>query len=290
MTYRKPVFFCNPAVSGDFLYPSFFSAQEKEWCEFAILHLLQREWSYCHIVFRYASKMLGNIFSLWCNSDETSPVVAAVGGWQLCPYWRMAPLRTKAPLCQRRHDNSIATDLTGAHIFPVSSLTSISLSTRWMHFHGWLQALIVHWFIRNMSQSQPGLWLFIFLSKKHSTLSLCLSSVLLKCNGKQNPSLSLSDGEEKNNFKGFPTVYKPWLQEGRTLRGLRWDRPPNQSLPPEDSSHWCWWWLTDLQSSQWLSNTAMLDHLLRKFTLAEVRLAWHLRLSTINNVGKKKWG
>lgn len=156
----ESLFFLQSCCFWRFLYPSFFSAQEKEWCKFAILHLLQREWSYCHIVFRYASKMLGNIFSLWCNSDETSPVVAAVGGWQLCPYWRMAPLRTKAPLCQRRHDNSIATDLTGAHIFPVSSLTSISLSTRWMHFHGWLQALIVHWFIRNMSQSARSLIIY----------------------------------------------------------------------------------------------------------------------------------
>lgn len=129
-----------------------------------------------------------------------------------------------------------------------------------MHFYAWLQALIVHWFIRNMAQSQPGLWLFIFLSKTLSSLS----SVLLKCNGKQNPSPSLSDGEEKNNFKGFATVYNPWLQEERTLRGLRWDRPPNQSLPPEDSSHWCRCWLTDFTSSRWLANRAELDHLLRQ--------------------------
>ncbi len=137
-----------------------------------------------------------------------------------------------------------------------------------MHFHAWLQALIVHWFIRNMAQSQPGPWLFIFLSKTlfslSLSLSLSLSSVLLKCNGKQNPSLSLSDGEEKNNFMGFATVYNPWLQEKKTLRGLRWDRPPNQSLPPEDSSHWCWCWLTDFKSSQWLSNRANLHHLLRQ--------------------------
>lgn len=117
-----------------------------------------------------------------------------------------------------------------------------------------------------------------------------LSSVLFKRNGKQKPSRSLSDGEEKNNFKGFETVYNPWLQVGRTLRGLRWDRPPNQSLPPEDSSYWCWCWLTYLQSFQWLSNTAILDHLLHKFGIAEVRLVWHLRLSMVNNVGKKKLG
>lgn len=106
-----------------------------------------------------------------------------------------------------------------------------------------------------------------------NTLPRSLSSVLLKCNGKQNPSLPLSDGEEKNNFKGFATVCNPWLHVEKTLRGLRWDRPPNQSLPPEDSSHWCRCWLTDLKSSQWLSNRANLDHLLRQSSLY-VPLRW----------------
>lgn len=87
--------------------------------------------------------------------------------------------------------------------------------------------------------------------------TLSLSSVLLKCNGEQNlQSLSIWWWRE-NNFKGFATIYKPMLQEARALRGLRWDRPPNQSLPPGDSSHWCWWWLTVLQSFKWLSNTAI---------------------------------
>lgn len=159
-----------------------------------------------------------------------------------------------------------------------------------MHFHGWLQTLIVHWFIRNMSRSQPGLIIY-FPSWKRSPLPLSLTHLsYLNVMVNTNPSLSLSDGEEKNNFKGFETVYNPWLQEGRTLRGLRWDRPPNQSLPPEDSSPWCWCWLTCLQSFQQLSNTAILDHLLHKFGIAEVRLVWHLRLSIVNNARKKQSG
>lgn len=116
----------------------------------------------------------GDVYSPWCNGDETSPVAAVVGGWQLCPYWRMAPLRTKAPLCQKRRDNGIATDQTGARIFPVSSLTSVSLNSRWMRFHGWLQALIARRFICNMSRSHAGLWLFIFLLKTHTLSLICL--------------------------------------------------------------------------------------------------------------------
>lgn len=209
--------------------------------------------------------MLATRFSMWCNSGETSPVMVVVGGWQLCPFWSMAPLRTKAPLCQKRHDNSIATNLTGAHIFPMSSLTSISLSSRQMHFHAWLQALIVNWFIHNMAQSSQ-VSDYLFSPWKHSPPSLSLSSILLKCNGKQNPSLSLSDGAEKNNFKEFVTVYNPWLQEKKTLRGLWWDRPLNQSLPQEDSSHWCRCWLTDFRFSVAVKQ-ANLDHLLRQSRL-----------------------
>lgn len=191
--------------------------------------------------------MLVTRFSMWCNSGETSPVMVVVGGWQLCPFWSMAPLRTKAPLCQKRHDNSIATNLTGAHIFPMSSLTSISLSSKTDAFSclaSGANSQLIH---SQYGPEQLGLWLFIFPLKTLSPLSP--SSILLKCNGTQNPSLSLSDGAEKNNFKGFVTVYNPWLQEKKTLRGLWWDRPLNQSLPQEDSSHWCQCWLTDFRFS-----------------------------------------
>ena len=52
-----------------------------------------------------------------------------------------------------------------------------------MNFHGWLQALIVHRLVGNMSQTRPGLPLFIFLSK---TLDPPPSpSALLKCSGQQ---------------------------------------------------------------------------------------------------------
>lgn len=62
-------------------------------------------------------------------------------------------------------------------------VSDLSISSRRMRFHGWLQALIVHRSVGNMSRTRPGLPLFIFLSKTLDPLRL--PSALLKCNGKQ---------------------------------------------------------------------------------------------------------
>lgn len=62
-------------------------------------------------------------------------------------------------------------------------VSDLSISSRRIRFHGWLQALIVHRLVGNMSRTRPGLPLFIFLSKTLDPLHL--PSALLKCNGEQ---------------------------------------------------------------------------------------------------------
>lgn len=135
-----------------------------------------------------------------------------------------------------------------------SGISNLYIFSRRMHFHAWLQPLIVHWFVGNMSQSQPGLPLFIFLSKTLDPLRL--PSALLKCDGKQTCSRYLMVERKTilRDWRWFITRGSGGMGGG-ALRGLRWDRPLNQSLPPEDSARRCWGWLTEQQSRQCVPGT-----------------------------------
>lgn len=106
------------------------------------------------------------------------------GWWTATSILTYGAIRNRSSAPAEVHPyNSIAADVVGARFPPASSLTSVSLRSRRLHFHGWLPALIAHRFVGNTSQTRPGLPLFLFLSR---TLDpLCLPSALLKCNGKQ---------------------------------------------------------------------------------------------------------
>lgn len=158
------------------------------------------------------------------------------GCWHLRPYWRMAPLRTKGSAVAEETWQEHRHGSDGAHFSGVISDLYVS---RQKHFHGWLQALIVHWFIRSQSASS----LIIYFPLENALPSL---ACLIKMWWQTKPgSLSLSDSELKNNFEGLVMVCNQWLQQGWTLRGLRWDK----SITPIWRFHWCWCWLTDRQSS-----------------------------------------
>lgn len=124
-------------------------------------------------------------------------ISSSSGCWHLRPYWHTAPLRTKGSAVaeetwQEHHHGS-----DEAHLSNVISDLYVS---RQKHFHGWLQALIVHRLIR--SQSARSLIIYFPLENAQPSLTC-----LIKMWRQTKPgSLSLSDSEVKNNFEGLAMV------------------------------------------------------------------------------------